>query len=383
MTSNNTTTPYTSTFKFDDGTVQFRLRLALSLLSHRTVLIRNIRSDDIEEPGLRDYEVSFLQLLDNMTNGSHIEINSTGTQVRFRPGILTGGLIEHECPESRSVGWFLEGVLPLAAFGKEALTLDLTGITNGCSHLDPSPDFITSSLIPLLRDRFKVVGEEAADIPQLQVLERGAVPSGVGRVELYCPRVKELTIPIDLTDVGKVKRVRGAVVSCRIPPSSAARAAHSAKGLLHRLLPDVWIHTDTSSNRKSNTSPGMSISLTAETNTGCFLTAETCLPINKTKTVLPEDLGVRASALLLEEIRRGGSIDSHSQSLALLMMCLGPEGDVSRIRCGILSEYTISSLRLYKHVLGVEFKLRPDKETRTIILSCLGTGYRNMARTST
>uniref|UniRef100_A0A7S2RL33 RNA 3'-terminal-phosphate cyclase (ATP) n=1 Tax=Eucampia antarctica TaxID=49252 RepID=A0A7S2RL33_9STRA len=383
MSSKNATPSYTSTIKFDDGAVQFRLRLALSLLSHRTVLIRNIRSDDVEEPGLRDYEVSFLQLLDNMTNGSHIEINSTGTQVRFRPGILTGGYIQHECPQSRSVGWFLEGLLPLTPFGKEALTLDLTGMTNGTSHLDPSPDYIISSIIPLLRDTFEIVGEEAADIPHLKVLERGAAPLGVGRVELYCPRIKELTTPIDMTDVGMVKRVRGTVVSCRIPPSSAARAAHSAKGLLHRLIPDVWIHTDTNSNRKSNTSPGMSISMSAETNTGCFLTAETCLPIHKTKTVLPEDLGVRASALLLEEIRKGGSIDTHAQSLVLLLMCLGPEGDVTRIRTGALSEYTVSSLRLYKHVLGVEFKLRPDTETQTIVLSCLGSGYRNMARTST
>ena len=374
---------FTSTLKFEDGAVQFRLRLALSLLSHRTVLIRNIRSDDVEEPGLRDYEVSFLQLLDKLTNGTHIEINSTGTQVRFRPGILTGGYVKYECPLTRSVGWFLEGLLPLVAFGKDSVTLDLSGVTNGTSHVDPSPDYVASSLIPLLRDRFEIIGEDQNDVPRIKVIERGAAPLGVGRVEFYCPRVKELTTPIDLTDLGKVSRVRGLVVSCRIPPSSAARAAHAAKGLLHRLLPDVWIHTDTNSNRRSNTSPGMSISLTAETNTNCFLTAEVCLPVEKTKSILPEDLGVRASAFLLEEIRKGGCIDSYAQTISLLFMCLGPEGDVTRIRIGALSDYTIASLRLFKNVFGVEFKLRPDEETQTVILSCLGIGYRNMARAST
>jgi len=59
--------------------------------------------------------------------------------------------------------------------------------------------------------------------------------SGVGGGELH---------PIDLTDLGKIKRIRDTVVSCRISPSSAARAAHSAKGMMHRLLPDFWVHTD-------------------------------------------------------------------------------------------------------------------------------------------
>jgi RNA 3'-terminal phosphate cyclase-like protein len=65
-----------------------------------------------------------------------------------------------------------------------------------------------------------------------------------------------------------------------------------------------------------------------------------------------------------------------------LWMCLGPE-DVSRIRLGTLSPYTIASLRLYKEAFGVEFKVTPDPQTKTVLLSCLGTGFRNMARAST
>jgi hypothetical protein len=38
---------------------------------------------------------------------------------------------------------------------------------------------------------------------------------------------------------GMIKRIRGTVTTCRLAPSSAARVAYSAKGLLHRLLPDI------------------------------------------------------------------------------------------------------------------------------------------------
>jgi RNA 3'-terminal phosphate cyclase-like protein len=405
------------TIKFEDGAVQFRQRLVVSILSHRPILIRNIRADDVDSPGLQEHEASFLRLLDRMTNGSNVEINATGTQLRFKPGILLGGDIVHSCPVamsknsgtndsnvntssssssmSKSVGWFLEGILPLAPFGKEPLHLTLQGITDGACHTDPSPDYIATSILPHFL-RFGI-GDDPDESPRpyIKVTQRGAAPLGGGEVQFYCPIVKEITKPLDLIDPGKVKRVRGTVVSCRIPASSAARVAHSAKGLLHRLLPDVWIHTDThSGSRKQKqhdrgvlacgASPGLSVCLAAETNTGIVLAAETCLDVSKDVrgSVLPEDLGVRGAAMLLDEIRKGGCIDTGAQSTILLLMCLGPE-DIMRIRVGTLSQYTIVSLRLFKRVFGVEFKVKPDHDSKTVLLSCLGSGYRNMAKAST
>ena len=398
----------TKTIKFEDGAVQFRQRLVVSILSHRPLLIRNIRSDDLESPGLRDHEASFLSLLDRMTNGSTVEINATGTQLRFKPGVLLGGDIVHTCPvptpsssenldtnsslKHASVGWFLEGILPLAPFGKNPLHLTLEGITDGMCDTDLSPDYIATSILPMFV-RFGI-GADADDgpPPSIRVTKRGAAPLGGGIAVFSCPIVKEITTPLEFTDPGKIKRVRGTVGSCRIPPSSAARTAHSAKGLLHRLLPDVWIHTDThSSSGKKNQhaagcgpSPGLTVCLAAESTEGCVIATETCLDASKHSrgALLPEDLGVRAAALLLDEIRKGGCVDTSCQSITLLMMCLGPE-DVSRIRIGNLSQYTIMSLRLFKEAFGVEFKLKADNKTKTVLLSCLGTGYRNMARAST
>lgn len=46
---------------------------------------------------------------------------------------------------------------------------------------------------------------------------------------------------------------------------------------------------------------------------------------------LPEDLGMACSELLLEEIARGGCIDSIHQPLAILLMAFSLE-DVSKIQ---------------------------------------------------
>ena len=381
------------TLKFDDGAVQFRQRLVVSILSNRPVLIRNIRSDDLDQPGLRDYEASFLRLLDRMTNGSNVEINATGTQLRFKPGVLLGGDLEHACPipekddvesthNARGVGWFLEGILPLAMFGKEHLYLTLTGITDGTCDMDPSPDYLQKSILPILAHFGVGIHEDEAAPPYIKVTKRGASPGGGGCVEFYCPIVKEL-LPLDLLDPGKFKRVRGNAITCKVPPSSAARVAHSAKGLLHRLLPDVWIHTDAHSSKTCGPSPGLGFIVSAESTTGVVMTAECCMdPHQPRGQELPEDIGIRGAAMLLEEIRRGGCADTSAQSIILMLMCLGPE-DVARIRLGTLSQYSIASLRLFKEALDVEFKIVADHESKTVLLSCLGNGYRNMAKAST
>lgn len=429
------------TLRFDDGAVQFRQRIVVSILSHKSLLLRNIRSNSqldsheaaAEGFGLQAHEASFLRLIDEMTNGSHIEINASGTQLLFKPGVLLGGTIHHECPvettanggivnlegikNARSIGWFIEGILPLAPFGKEPLQLHLTGITDGTSTIDPSCDYLRATVLPLM-SQFGIgepTGKGRSDktdtslmekdamygmeIPSIQVLRRGAAPAGGGSVSLYCPVVRSTLRPLDYTDAGKFKRVRGTAITTKLISSSlAARVAYSAKGVLHKMLPDVWIHTDnhTMKQHGCGPSPSLSLLLAAESTTGVVIGAEVCLdtsigmsdPASATENEggrrreLPEDLGVRGAIALLEEIRRGGCVDTGLQSLVLLWMCLTPE-DVSRIRIGSLSPYTIESLRLFHKAFGVEFKCRADQESKTVLLSCLGTGYKNMARAST
>ena len=124
----------------------------------------------------------------------------------------------------------------------------------------------------------------------------------------------------------------------------------------------------------------MKIILTCESTTKMVMTAETCMDHEAERgSVLPEDLGVEAATMLLEEIRKGGCVDTASQSLALLLMCLCPE-DVSRIRIGSISRYTIASLRLFKAVFGVTMKVTADKDSKTVLLSCLGTGFKNWSK---
>ncbi len=59
------------------GSSNFRQRLLFSTLSGKPIRIDDIRAGD-QNPGLRDFEASFLRLLEKLTNGCAVEINETG-----------------------------------------------------------------------------------------------------------------------------------------------------------------------------------------------------------------------------------------------------------------------------------------------------------------
>ena len=105
-----------------------------------------------------------------------------------------------------------------------------------------------------------------------------------------------------------------------------------------------------------------------------------------------EDLGLDAAKFLLEEIFRGGCVDSTSQSLALLLAALGPK-DVSRVVTGPLTDYTVSFLRHLKDFFEVVFKLEKYSEAEAeeelnlgadkVLLTCVGVGYTNLSKRTT
>jgi RNA 3'-terminal phosphate cyclase-like protein len=105
--------------RIEDKTIHFtghlnlRQQVICSVLSNRPIIITEIRSMD-ENPGLRDYEICLLRLIEKLTNGTMININKTGTKLTFRPGIMTNGEgleITHECDLARSIVYYLEAVV--------------------------------------------------------------------------------------------------------------------------------------------------------------------------------------------------------------------------------------------------------------------------------
>ncbi|GLI64197.1 hypothetical protein VaNZ11_007389 [Volvox africanus] len=367
------------------GCQHFRQRLVCSTLSGRAIRIDDIRAADPESPGLRDFEASFLRLLEKLTNGCVVEINETGTSLRYRPGVVVcGSGLVHDCGTSRSIGYFLEPLLVLGFFGKKPLSIILRGITN--DETDPGVDTFRTVTQPLLR---KALGLE--DGLELRVVSRGAAPHGGGEVVLKVPMVKQLG-PIKMEDEGMVKRIRGVAYSMKVSPQVTNRMVDGARGVLNALLADVYVFTDASSGASSGKSPGYGITLVAETTSGCLISAESCHVARRNEEAtdeaqdrgnqqqqVPEGIGCMAAHLLLEEVRRGGVVDGCHQGLLLLLCALGPE-EANSVRLGPLTPHAIRTLRHLRDFFGVTFSLRTERSSGTIFATCVGANVRNMSR---
>ncbi|CAM9210927.1 unnamed protein product, partial [Laminaria digitata] len=228
-TSSKSNEPGAATLRYK-GSKHFRQRVVCSLLSGRAIRIDDIRpfptrTDYQEEVqmGVMDHEAAFLRLVDKLTNGTKVEINETGTSLRFKPGYVTGGRASHDCGNTRALGWFIEGLIPLALFSKSPFDLALSGITN--DDVDLSVDALKAVTLPLL----KLFGVAEEGGLELKVKRRGAPPGGGGMVEFKCPIVRELK-PIDLTDPGLIKRIRGNAYCTKVSPQIANRVAESSRG---------------------------------------------------------------------------------------------------------------------------------------------------------
>jgi hypothetical protein len=76
---------------------------------------------------------------------------------------------------------------------------------------------------------------------------------------------------------------------------------------------------------------------------------------------------------------RGGVTDGAHQALAVTLAALGPP-EVNRVRLGPLSLHTVKTLRHILDFLGVHFDIKPDTDSQTILLSCVGAGITSLGR---
>lgn len=161
-----------------------------------------------------------MRLIEQLTNGCRVEINETGTSLKYSPGLIIGGSVEHDCGTGRSIGWFIEGLLPMLPFAKKPTNLVLTGITN--DDTDYSIDMLKTIHLPTLL-HFGI-----SEGLKLELKKRGAPPKGGGLVLFSCPVVREMK-PIHLLDEGYIKRVRGVAYTAKVSPQVGNRMVDGAR----------------------------------------------------------------------------------------------------------------------------------------------------------
>jgi RNA 3'-terminal phosphate cyclase-like protein len=384
-------------------------RLVLSTLTGRPVHISQIRPSSPTQTGLAPHEISFLRLLESITNGSSIQISYTGTALTYSPGLITGsveglgasgGVIKCILPDTitRGVSWFLIPLCVLAPFSKAPVNVRLEGegvITSATETGDISADSVRTAILPLY-ERFGILSSKL----ELRILQRScAGPGGKGGggvVELRFGSQVRLPKTIHMNrSPGRVRRIRGVAYSTGVPASNNARMIHTARGILNPLVSDVHVAAQydqaplVSSRDKSNPSAkkrtgiGFGICLVAESSAeGVLYSADVAAPSQG--GVTPEDIGKQCAYQLLEVISQGGSVTRVGAATVLTLMAMGSE-DVGRLRLGrdvIGTEDVVGLGRDLKQFGASSWGLRDvdDDDSGDIIVSVKGTGVGNIGK---
>ena len=333
------------------GSNLFRLKIAYAFLLNRPIRISEIRSDSTN-PGMTPYEISFLKLVSEISNGTKVHINQTGTMFTLIPGTITnkyGSEFSFDCDKSRCITYYAEGILPISLYGKESLHIILNGITN--NSIDNSVDSFKMSTCVLLQKL--VIG----DTVEFKILKRGVLPNGEGSVSFKIPIITGLA-PFDWNKEGKIKRIRGVAFTSKLGSSFTSMMIDTCRGVLNNFLPDVWIAVDNYKSKDlDKISPGYGISLTAETKEGFALSTD-MINDNDNLRMNANDLSKECTLKFLNDIYKSGCINCNNQSIFLFLMALSEKNYVSYMKVGKISEQTKEVLRFIYKYLGVKFNIR-------------------------
>ena len=382
-------------------------RLVLATLTGRSVHISQIRSSSPSNPGLAPHEISFLRLLEAVTNGSQMEISYTGTILVYKPGLITGsaaglgtnaGVITHELPSvcTRGVSYFLLPLCLLAPFSKAPMNVLFTGpgvITSATPTGDMSVDSARTALLPLYH-QFGIFNNI-----ELRILRRSNPghhgKGGGGEVQLTFGHQVRLPKTLHLMNPGRIKKVRGVAYSTGVSGSNNARMIETARGILNPLVPDTYVFSDVSSaplvrapgektpSGKKKIGLGFGLSLVAESSTGCLFSADVASPPAGGQP--PEDVGKHCAYQLLETISKGGCASSAAAPTMLTLMAMGSE-DVGRLQLSrdvIADENLIQLARDLTKFGAAGWGIRDaggDNLDGDVIVSVVGRGIGNVGR---
>ncbi|KAJ5777063.1 hypothetical protein N7520_000309 [Penicillium odoratum] len=381
-------------------------RLVLSTLTGRTVHISQIRSKSPTNPGLAPHEISFLRLLEAVTNGSQMEISYTGTIVVYKPGLITGsasgsgasgGMIKHELPSNcnRGLSYYLIPLCLLAPFSKAPMKILFSGpgvITSSTPTGDMSVDSVRTAILPLY-NQFGMFNNV-----ELRILKRSNPGpngrGGGGEVQFVFGHQIRLPKTLHLMNPGRIKRIRGVVYSVGVSGSNNARMIETARGILNPLSPDTYIFSDVSSaplipapdrnnpNAKKKIGLGFGLSLVAESSTGCLYSADVASPPSGGQP--PEDIGKQCAYQLLETISKGGCVAPAAAPTMLTLMTMGSE-DVGRLQVGreVIADPNIIQLARDMTKFGAPgwgIRDASDENSTDVIVSVVGRGIGNVGR---
>jgi RNA 3'-terminal phosphate cyclase (ATP) len=280
--------------QLEGGGQILRGAVALSALSRTPVEVVRIRARR-GRPGLAPQHIAAIQAVAAMCDATCDGLRLGNDRIVFRPGLPVRREIRAEVGTAGSIALVLQSWLPVALMAGGSIT-----VTGGTEvERSPTIDYMEQVL-------FRVLARHGATI-RTEILKRGYYPEGGGevRVSVEPSRLSPITFPDGKTD-------SCGIVSCssNLPDHVAERQAATAQKVLSGRL---GVPCDVRLDRRTGVSTGSSCTVWSGAK-GASALGKRGLPADR--------VGEMAARALLEEVARGGQVDSHLADQLLIFLAL-------------------------------------------------------------
>lgn len=337
-----------------------RVSIALSAIIGQPVRIFNVRAKR-SKPGLRLQHLAALKAVAELSEAEVKGLVKSSKEVDFYPKNPKGGRFRLEVGSAGSTTLVLQALMPVAAFAAKATEVEISGGTN--NPMAPPIEYLQRVLLPTIA-RMGYRGS-------IELRRRGFYPRGMGYIKANINPVKELE-PLQLTEVGEVKAIKGLSYSCRLPSHITERMAKTAERILRDAgYREVQIELEPldRSDGKCSSDTGCGIVLFAET-TESVLGVSSLGKLGKTA----EKVGREAAEDLIGQLRMKAAVDRHLGDQLIVYAALAKGRSVFKV--SELTLHTLTCIYLSKKIVGASIEVMGEMGSPATIFA-EGIGLKN------
>ncbi|MFX1418304.1 MAG: RNA 3'-terminal phosphate cyclase [Promethearchaeota archaeon] len=336
----------------EGGGAILRIAAGFSILFQRSIFIKNIRANRAK-PGLRLQHLMGLKTLAKFTNSKLSECNVGTRELTLIPNHLIKDKVEVEIGTAGSIGLLLQPI-QIACLGfnsHEKIEILING-GGTFGKWAPSLNYLQQVTYNIFKNHgFKI---------DIAIQKHGFYPKGGAIVKCTLFPPKEGIKPINLTKLGNLDLIQGEIISTSHLKSKNV-SERIKKSAQQRLKQNLGINIKINYKYVNSLSPGVGISLWANSDTGAIISSGTVLG---EKNITSEDLGILAADKIITYIKKEIPVDNYLSDQLIPFMAFTKRP--SKMKVLEVTSHTKTNLELIKLFLDRNYQVKNENTYSTI-----------------
>ena len=339
----------------EGGGAILRLGAGFSVLCNQPVKIKNIRANR-PKPGLRLQHLLGLQTLANLTNSTLSECKVGSREITFMPNNVINNKLHVNISTAASIGLLIQPI-QIACLGLRKTGVIEISLSGGGTFGKWAP-----SLNYLQKVTFPTYQKSGINI-ELNIQKHGWYPKGGAKVKCIISPPTEKLKSVNLTELGNIETIFGEIIiTNQLRQNRNNIVERIRKAVKQRLKKSVKTETSLKHSWVNSTSPGVGLSLWAESDTGAIISSGTFLGEKKLSS---EKLGILAAEEILKYIENDIPVDNYlsDQLIPLMAQINNP----SKIKVLEITNHARTNLELIKQITNRNYSIVKGKKNHFFI----------------